>query len=65
MLNYIRALMDAKLHEDRGASAVEYGLLVAGIAALVIAAVFVLGGTVDTTFDNTNTCITSKGQTCP
>ncbi|MHA6794908.1 Flp family type IVb pilin [Pseudonocardia bannensis] len=29
--------------EDRGATAVEYGLLIAGIAALVMAAVFLLG----------------------
>lgn len=31
---------------DDGASAVEYGLLVAGIAALIVAVVFALGGTV-------------------
>jgi len=29
---------------ERGASAVEYGLLVAGIAGVIIAAVFLLGG---------------------
>ena len=29
--------------DERGASAVEYGLLVAGIAAVIIAAVFFLG----------------------
>ena len=63
MLQYIRKVLNR--HSDVGASAVEYGLLVAGIAALVIAAVFVLGRTVDTTFDNTNTCITTKGVTCP
>ena len=35
------------LHRDRGergASAVEYGLLIAGIAAIIVAAVFVFGG---------------------
>ena len=29
--------------EERGASAVEYGLLVAGIAAVIVAAVFIFG----------------------
>ena len=33
-------------HDERGASAVEYGLLIAGIAALIVAAVFLLGGMV-------------------
>ncbi len=50
MLNRIRKIMS-----EKGASAVEYGLLVAGIAALVVLAVFALGGTVDSTFDRVNT----------
>jgi len=33
-------------HDERGASAVEYGLLIAGIAALIVAIVFVFGGVV-------------------
>jgi pilus assembly protein Flp/PilA len=38
--------------DERGASAVEYGLLVGGIAALVVSVVFLLGGIVrDTLFD--------------
>ena len=43
---------------DRGASAVEYGLLITGIAALIIAAVFLFGGSVGGLF--TNTCDTLK-----
>jgi pilus assembly protein Flp/PilA len=31
-------------HLERGASAVEYGLLIAGIAALIAVAVFAFGG---------------------
>ena len=31
-------------HLERGASAVEYGLLIAGIAALIAAAIFAFGG---------------------
>jgi len=30
--------------DERGASAVEYGLLIAGIAALIVVAVFTFGG---------------------
>jgi pilus assembly protein Flp/PilA len=35
---------------EDGASAVEYGLLVAGIAALIVAIVFLLGGQISTLF---------------
>jgi pilus assembly protein Flp/PilA len=40
-------------HQDeRGSSAVEYGMMIAGIAAVVASIVFLLGGTVrDTLFD--------------
>ncbi len=48
---------------ERGASAVEYGLLVAGIAALVVVAVFALGPTVTKAFTDTNTAINNKGAT--
>jgi len=39
--------------DERGASAVEYGLLIAGIAALIVAIVFVFGGAVNALFDDT------------
>jgi pilus assembly protein Flp/PilA len=38
---------------DEGASAVEYGLLVAGIAALIVVIVFALGGVIKGAFDDT------------
>jgi pilus assembly protein Flp/PilA len=38
---------------EDGASAVEYGLLVAGIAGLVVAVVFFFGGAVGDLFGNT------------
>lgn len=41
-----------KPREERGASAVEYGLIVAAIAALITAIVFVLGSQVDTQYRN-------------
>ncbi len=48
---------------DEGASAVEYGLLVAAIAAVIVAILFTFGKTISTVFTNTNTCITNKGGT--
>ena len=38
---------------DRGASSVEYGLLIAGIAALLVLAVYALGGVTLSMFDHT------------
>jgi pilus assembly protein Flp/PilA len=40
--------------KDRGASAVEYGLMVAAIAAVIVTIVFGLGGVVQSVF--TTTC---------
>ena len=52
MLSYLRKVMrDTK---DRGASAVEYGLMVAAIAAVIVGVVFGLGGVVQQVF--TKTC---------
>ena len=62
MLDYLRIMINARLAkmDERGASAVEYGLLVAGIAAVILAMVFVLGqGVLNDLF--TETC-TSIGQ---
>ncbi len=51
MLAYIRKVTTRK-NED-GASAVEYGLLVAAIAALIVIIVFALGGVVQDVFKDT------------
>ena len=49
---------------DRGASAVEYGLLIAGIAAVIVAIVFAFGGKIHDAFGNTcNTITNSTGDT--
>jgi pilus assembly protein Flp/PilA len=45
---------------DDGASAVEYGLLVAAIAALVVIIVFALGGLVRDVFTDTCTKIDDR-----
>jgi len=52
----ISAAITARRNEE-GASAVEYGLLVAGIAALVVAVVFLFGGMISDVFTNTCTAI--------
>ncbi|WP_101524124.1 Flp family type IVb pilin [Nocardioides houyundeii] len=63
MLQYLTILLDAKKSkmDERGASAVEYGLLVAGIAALIVVVVFAFGGLVSGIFGNTSSAI-SSGQ---
>jgi pilus assembly protein Flp/PilA len=59
MLAYIRKVSDVR--KDEGASAVEYGLLVAAIAALIVIIVFALGGLVKGVFQNTCEKIANKG----
>ncbi|MDO9458448.1 Flp family type IVb pilin [Nocardioides sp.] len=56
MLNYGRILLNARIAkmDERGASAVEYGLLVAGIAAVIVAVVFLLGQNITDAFTTTN-----------
>lgn len=41
--------------DEEGASAVEYGLMVAGIAALIVGAVFALGGSLGEFFKAVDT----------
>ena len=55
MLDYLRIMLNARLAkmDERGASAVEYGLLIAGIAALIVVVVFAFGGLLKSVFQNT------------
>ncbi len=48
---------------DEGASAVEYGLLVAAIAAVIVVVVFALGGLVKDKFSKTCGNIQTNGST--
>ena len=48
--------------EEKGATAVEYGLMVGLIAVVIIAAVIALGGRLDTLF---RSVVTSLGGTVP
>ncbi len=53
MLAYLRKV--SRHARDRGASAVEYGLLVAAIAAVIVTLVFGIGAVVRGAFQNTCT----------
>ncbi|MBM0127823.1 Flp family type IVb pilin [Pimelobacter simplex] len=61
MIQYLSILLNARLSkmEERGATAVEYGLLVALIAAVIIAAVILLGTKLDGAFDKVNNSLGS------
>jgi pilus assembly protein Flp/PilA len=45
---------------DRGASAVEYGLMIAAVAAVITLAVFSFGGAVRQSFTHTTDCLVSE-----
>ncbi len=54
MLDYLRIMIAARTaNNERGASAVEYGLLIAGIAALIVVIVFAFGDNIKDVFDET------------
>ncbi len=58
-----RIRQTSKRAEDKGASAVEYGLMVAAIAALIVGVVFGLGNLVKTNLGDT--CNTIAAETSP
>lgn len=55
------------LRDEEGVTAIEYGLIAALIAVVIIGAVSAIGGGLDTTFSNIAACLgdTSAGGTCP
>ncbi len=65
MFTTLKIMLDARLAkmEERGASAVEYGLLIAGIAALIVVAVFALGPIIKEAFSDTCNAITTGNTT--
>ena len=67
MLEYLQIMINAQKAkmDERGASAVEYGLLIAGIAALIVVVVFAFGGVISNIFSSTcNQVGQSGGGTC-
>ena len=65
MIDYLRIMIDAQKAkmDERGASAVEYGLLIAGIAALIVAVVFLFGGALSDIFQETCDSVTASSST--
>jgi pilus assembly protein Flp/PilA len=53
LFNYVRIRLTALPKTERGASAVEYGLLVALIAIVILVAVTALGGKLSAVFQKT------------
>lgn len=52
--------------EEEGATAVEYGIMVALIAVVIIAAVALLGDNLSTMFEDTAACLSDEGTgDCP
>jgi pilus assembly protein Flp/PilA len=64
MLDYLRIMLNARKAEmdERGASAVEYGLLIAGIAALIVVVVFAFGGALSGIFTDTCNSVAGTGS---
>jgi pilus assembly protein Flp/PilA len=60
MVQLLQRLVARK--DEQGASAVEYGLLVAAIAALIVVIVFALGGVIKEVFEDTCGTITSESS---
>jgi pilus assembly protein Flp/PilA len=54
MIDYIRIRLQGMAKTERGATAVEYGLLVALIAAVIVATVAILGGRIHDAFTTVN-----------
>jgi pilus assembly protein Flp/PilA len=66
MAHFASAWMTARLNikSERGATAVEYGIMVALIAAVIILAVIFLGQKTSSTFSCTAKVIQDKSGTC-
>ena len=66
LLGMQRRWLEARLNlkSERGATAMEYGIMVALIAAVIIAAVVFLGQRTSSTFSCTASVISSKAADC-
>lgn len=62
MIDYIRIRARAVARSERGASAVEYGLLVALIAIAIIVAITFLGDSLDKIFNKTATSVNNAAS---
>jgi pilus assembly protein Flp/PilA len=65
-LMYATSYVWARLRRDEGVTAVEYGLILALIAGVIIAGLLVLGPALSTLFTNSGNCVkTPTGCTGP
>lgn len=64
MIDYLRIMLAARTEKmnERGASAVEYGLLIAGIAALIVVVVFAFGDSLTSIFEDTCSAVTASAS---
>ena len=51
------------MQEEEGATAIEYGLIAALIAVVIITALIAVGSSLDATFDNINSAVKSAETT--
>lgn len=64
-LMFFRTWVDYRLHrDDRGVTAVEYGLLLALIAMVIVVAVLALGHQLSSLFSSATACVKSTSS-CP
>jgi pilus assembly protein Flp/PilA len=61
----VRKIFNQLMADESGASAVEYGLLVAGIAAVIVIIVFTLGGIVQASFQKVCTALNNNTACSP
>ena len=50
----MKKFLNRVVSDENGATAVEYGIMVAAVAAVIIAVVFVIGTKVDNAFETVN-----------
>ena len=62
MLDHLRSIVSRRRDAETGASTIEYGLLVALIVAVIVLAMFALGGLVTNTFSQTCDDIQTSAQ---
>lgn len=64
-MNRLRNVIAARSRSEDGASAVEYGLLAAAVAAVIVVIVFAIGRVVNEGFDDTCTAINTVASCSP
>jgi pilus assembly protein Flp/PilA len=61
---HVKGLAARVSRSDEGATMVEYGIMIAAIAAVVITIAFALGLEVNKAFETVDSCVVAKGVGC-